>query len=369
MARRVTSAGAALLVAAACSTASEGGGEGMTLGGITTVDSAATLGGGTSGSGGSTTGGPGPSDPDGTADGATEGFMFDVGGDGGTAETGTVEGCQKIDFLFAIDNSGSMYDKQQRLLDAFPGFIDAIRNDVQGQDHHIMVVDSDERPTVGYCEVPGCPMTFCDGYACQSWDSLGLGPCDETLGAGVVAPHGGSASNMDCGFPPSRRFLTDADADLDAKFACAAQVGQSGNGSELPITAAVTALSDELQMPGACNEGFLRDDAVLVLTFISDDPPSAALDDATIGVAQDWYDALVAAKGGNADAIVVAGLMLYDDTSCHAFNVPTPPFIELVDLFGDHGVKASVCELDYAAVFAEAVAIIDETCDDFGPAG
>jgi len=360
--------GALVLLGGACSsTADEGDSMALTFGGFGTDDGEAD-GGSTSGRPDSADGGVTSEPPADSLD-DTAGPIFDVNGDGEAGATGGVEGCQKIDFLFAIDNSGTMYDKQQRLLDAFPGFIDAIRNDVQGQDHHIMVVDSDERPTVGYCEVPACPMTFCDGYACQSWDTLGLGPCDETLGAGVVEPHGGSASNMDCGFPPERRYLTDTDADLDSKFACAAQVGQSGNGSERPVTAAITALSGAQQAPGACNEGFLRDDALLVLTFISDDPPSAADDDATIGVAQQWYDALVAAKGGNADAIVVAGLMLYDDTSCHAFDVPAPPFIELVDLFGEHGVKASVCEVDYAAVFAEAVGIIDQACDDFGPGG
>ena len=352
----------------ACSTSGAGDdADSLTFGGITSLGSASSDPVATSSAPGTTSAGEATGAPTSTSlDGTADGFIFDVNGDD---ETGAQQGCQKIDFLFAIDNSGSMYDKQQRLLDAFPGFIEAIRSDVQGQDHHIMVVDSDERPTVGYCEVPGCPASFCDGYACQSWDMLGLGPCDETLGAGVVAPHGGSASNMDCGFAPGRRYLTDADPDLEDRFACAARVGQSGNGSELPITAAVTALSDPLQVAGACNEGFLRDDAVLVFTFISDDPPSAAEDDATAGIAQEWYDALVAAKGGNADAIVVAGLMLWDDTTCHAFDVPTPPFIELVDLFGERGIKASVCELDYAAVFSDAVSIIDQACDDFGPVG
>lgn len=326
---------------------------------------------GTSDSADSTAGPDTGTQPTDTTAGTTDAIKYDVGVDSTTADTGgtTGDGCQKIDFLFAIDNSGSMYDKQVRLLNAFPAFIDAIRNNVQGQDYHIMVVDSDERPTVGYCEQPGCPPEFCDGYACQSWDTLGLGPCDEALGAGVVEPHGGSASNMDCGFPDDRRYLTNLDADLEAKFTCAAQVGQSGNGSELPITAALTAISDPMQQPGACNQGFLRDDAVLVFTFISDDPPSAAQDDATIGVAQPWYDALVAAKGGNADAVVVVGLMLYEDTTCHPFNVPTQPFIDLVDLFGENGIKGSVCQLDYNASFMQAVATIDQTCDEFIPPG
>ena len=38
------------------------------------------------------------------------------------------------------------------------------------------------------------------------------------------------------------------------------------------MDAMVAAVSDNLSKPGACNEGFLRDDAVLMVMFISDDP-------------------------------------------------------------------------------------------------
>ena len=59
------------------------------------------------------------------------GPLLDVGaGDGGvpTGETGTGTGCAKVDFLFVIDNSNSMAEEQQRLVDAFPGFIASIED-------------------------------------------------------------------------------------------------------------------------------------------------------------------------------------------------------------------------------------------------
>lgn len=120
------------------------------------------------------------------------------------------------------------------------------------------------------------------------------------------------------------------------------------------------------QATDGCNEGFLRDDAILVLTFITNDPPSPANDDA-VGDPQVWYDAIVAAKQGNVDAVVVTGIMLWDDVSCHPFDIPTPPFIDFVDMWGDHGVKGSVCSDDFVSIFAEAVGVIDQTCDEFVP--
>ncbi len=125
----------------------------------------------------------------------------------------------------------------------------------------------------------------------------------------------------------------------------------------------VAAMGTDLNGPGGCNEGFLRDDAILVVTFISDDPN---YEDA--GDAQSWYDAVVAAKGGNADAVVVLGLTPNFD-GCQ--NGSGPPkgahWSEFVALWGDKGLEASVCNLDYAPFFEQAVSIIDDTCDEFEP--
>ena len=62
------------------------------------------------------------------------------------------------------------------------------------------------------------------------------------------------------------------------------------------LDAMVEAVSAPLTGPGGCNAGFLRDDAILVVTFISDDEKIEDLN-----TAQQTHDALVAAKGGDAD--------------------------------------------------------------------
>ncbi|MEM6991442.1 MAG: hypothetical protein AAF721_13120 [Myxococcota bacterium] len=327
----------------------------------------------------STTGGP--SDGGSTAaldgTGTTMGTKLDVAFETEGAETMGQQGCERIDFLFVIDNSGSMRDNQERLVSAFPGFIAAIQEEVAGTDHQIMVIDSDESPAWlceefldgGHCDGTNVQPNDCNGYVCGSIDALD--GCASTLGAGVVHPVGGFASNMDCGFPPDRRFLTSEDADLSTKFACAATVGISGNGDERPMTAMLAALDDPLGADGACNEGFLRDDAILVVTVVSDDPASmfSPDDDASAGDPTAWFDGVVAAKDGNLEAIAAIGLVPVDDTSCVFEDVPTDRFVEFFDAFGDRGVLASVCSSDYATVFAEAIGVIDTTCDEFQPEG
>ena len=75
---------------------------------------------------------------DGTSDGSAESaadgdVIYDVG-DGATAEGGVNgPGCQKADFLFIVDNSGSMQDEQNNLIASFPGFISTIQDTFDGQ--------------------------------------------------------------------------------------------------------------------------------------------------------------------------------------------------------------------------------------------
>ncbi|MFY0536731.1 hypothetical protein [Nannocystis pusilla] len=58
-------------------------------------------------------------------------------------------GCKKIDFLFVVDNSGSMADEQANLIASFPGFIDTITNTLSAKDYHIMAVSTDNGMNTG----------------------------------------------------------------------------------------------------------------------------------------------------------------------------------------------------------------------------
>ena len=93
----------------------------------------------------------GDGDPSGDGDPTTSsGIKLDVvgGEEMGTATTagdaGNGNGCQKVDFLFVIDNSGSMLEEQNNLAGSFPSFINSIQSTLDAaQDYHIMVIDTD----------------------------------------------------------------------------------------------------------------------------------------------------------------------------------------------------------------------------------
>jgi len=324
-----------------------GAGEGMSEGAGTTSPASGTSAGATTSGGDSTTsagtaaetgpmpgGSPGDSPPE---DGPPDGF-----------DTDSPKGCTQVDFLFVIDSSVSMEDKQAALTAAFPAFLATIEGTLPTDDYHIMVVDTDAAARCG----PGqCTHETCQAanqHVCMDIFET----CDKTRGAGVVHPAGEYTANMACAFEPGKRYLLGSDPQLNANFKCAAEVGTAGDPSERPMDGMVAAVSAELQGPGGCNEGFLRDDAILVVTFISDDDKVEDLN-----TAQQTYDALVAAKGGDADRIVMLGLI--PGVGCGPGG---EHWAQLIGLFGAHGIPGQVCSGDYNAFFQSAVATILEAC-------
>ncbi|MBC8069825.1 MAG: hypothetical protein IAG13_15920 [Deltaproteobacteria bacterium] len=310
---------------------------------------------------------------EGEADGDPSGNMSPVldvgGGSNPTAgmEGGSGEGCQKVDFLFVIDNSGSMSDEQDSLIASFPGFMQTIQTTLtDAQDYHVMVVDTDAA-WGGECEILCgffggiCPDN--PAYPCGQGPPS---PCDATLGAGVNYPLGGDATNMACTFSSGMRFMDSTQPDLGAAFQCAAKVGSDGDGNEMAASSMVSALSGELSEPGACNEGFIRDDAILVVTMITDEE-----DKGSTGVPEGWFANVIASKKGDATAIVMLGLINDADQPAPVCPAETEDAVKLrtlVESFPNY-IRGSVCEPSYNGFFEQAVALIDQTCDDFVPAG
>lgn len=316
------------------------------------------------------------SSADGTGgSGGTDGTAADDGGDGdGTSDKldlagGDVfdpgQGCEKIDFLFVIDSSESMKDHQTDLVQSFPGFAAAIMDAVQVDDWHVMVVDTDAQwggadcanacTTLGQC--PDEPAFPCD------IDPPEL--CDITIGAGEVGPHGEAASNRDCELAGGNRYITSDQEDLEDAFSCLAQVGVDGNSEERQMDALVRASSEEMNAEDGCNAGFLRDDAILVVTIITDEPDEASEDGP-----DEWAAHLMEAKNNDEIAIVVLGLLPdADDVAQVCTNdVAAPRLGAFVSLF-QASMRASVCEEDYSPFFEDAVAMIADSCEQFVPPG
>jgi hypothetical protein len=284
-----------------------------------------------------------------------EGTKFDLG----DSDVGRLvgEGCEKVDLLFIIDNSGSMADEQINITTSFPGFINGILGALGDADsYHVGVITTDAYSG----NAPGC----------------------STIGSLVTQTSGTDSSNAVCTpFVDGFRFMTDAD-DLATKFTCAAKPGSSGDGDERPMDAVRAALSPNLNAPGACNAGFLRDDALLVLVFITDEEddheviPFFNIELGSDGNPPDWFSDVVARKSGIEENIVVLSLVGHPKPNeCPDFQWDgfegaeiATRIIEFTHMF-THGFVGDVCASDYTPFFDEAIAVIDTACSGFTPPG
>ncbi|MEM6989452.1 MAG: hypothetical protein AAF721_03110 [Myxococcota bacterium] len=256
--------------------------------------------------------------------------------------------CQKIDFLFVIDDSGSMGDEQARLIDGFPGFISGVQEAIEQYDYQMMVV------TTGY------------NYGASDPDD-----CSTAIGAGRIEADDGEA----CGVGEAeagQRFTTAQDEGLTDVFECVADVGTTGFGDERPIWSMAQAITAQ-SGPNGCNAGFLRDDAILVVTIITDEEDDA--DENSPGDPALWKEVVVAAKHGDERSVVMLGLLGdtdLPDGDCLPFDQEgngaegAPRLREFVDSF-EYGSWTSVCADDYTPFFSEAVGDIGAACTDFTP--
>jgi hypothetical protein len=336
--------------------------------------------------------------PDDTTGSIKLDVAFETEGMMSAGDAGDESGCDKVDFLFIIDNSGSMGDEQGNLINSFPGFIDTIEATLdEAQDYHIMVLDVDayiyeqcqqacdnappECIVDGICSVmagPACVFPCFLGSVCGIDGGFQCGvtqpeECEDVLGAGVTHPRGQGSSNTDCSFATGMRYMDSNEPDLSATFECAAQVGVSSYaGTERPMEAMVQAITGGTEAD-TCNTGFLRDDAILVVTFITDENDNVG---DSAGTPAGWRQALISAKNGDENALVVLGLFGDNDQPggfCQDLADGTdgaeaaPRLREFVDSFGDKGFYGSVCAPSYDEFFQSAVELIDVTCEEFIP--
>lgn len=280
---------------------------------------------------------------------------FDLGTipDAGDVETGC-----NIDFLFVIDNSGSMADEQQNLARSVPKFVDTLAHEIPNlRSHHVGVITTDGNPFNGPL---GC----------------------NRMGGLVTRSFGASSSNQICGpYADGHNFMTRHD-DLNDAFSCAARVGTSGDAAERPFDALQAALSPAMRAPGACNEGFIRDDAILVITLISDeedDPAEADSNDSagSKGDPADWYKAVMAAKDDREEYVVSLSLIgIPEPNACTVTHDPgsggnndeggaeiAPRIKSYTEMFGERGSVGDVCAADYDPFFEQAVSVIEFACD------
>ena len=199
------------------------------------------------------------------------------------------------------------------------------------------------------------------------------------LGAGRISTGNGQA----CGLPDGRRFIDSTeDKNLESAFSCLGNQGVDGSGREQPMEALSNALSDDFLGKDGCNQGFLRDDAILVVMVITDEeddrpPGNDPFLQGSAGEPADWKKAVLAAKGNDEKAVIAIGLVGdtgTKDAVCKPFSddmlsgaEESPRLREFFESFGSRGALGSVCAEDYAPFLAKLVADIDKNCEDFIP--
>jgi hypothetical protein len=300
---------------------------------------------GTSTGAGSTDGPPGPTtsttgvvDPTTSTGTTTAPDPTSTGGDSSSGQPSTDDSttgpacaavCEKLDLLLVIDNSGSMAqwtnDLLQALLTLGSGQIGDLITDTC--DLHVGVVTTES------------PYPY-NPEGCQDYGALVRGNVDQDVCNG--------------GAP----YATETE-DLADALTCSALVGSSGSSDERPIAALLGTLDPA--MNDGCNEGFMRSDALLVVVMITDEDDDADAEDEppeqqTPGTPQDWYDQVVAFKGAPERVVLVGLLGDLGDMTCDPFvpgggdgvgaEAPTR-ILEFMDLFPRHP-RLSVCADDYA---------------------
>lgn len=251
----------------------------------------------------------------------------------------------EIDFLFVVDNSISMDSKQVNLINSVPSFIKTMMTSTDLQkDFHIGVVTTD--------------------VFAQSTDNCKkLGGLVTQVKLPVKQPNGKMKRVLvKCGpYKSGLNYMTHED-DLNRTLTCAARPGQVGDARERQVGAMLGAIDPENAKKGSCNEGFIRDEALLVTVFITDeDAPDHE------GTPADWHKRVLKVKGNDPKKVVTVSIVVPEPNQCDpedTFVEHGAKLIEYTKLFEKRGFVGDVCAPNYDPLFKEAMGVIDFACGE-----
>ena len=311
-----------------------------------------------SGDAGDTSGDAGDDADDGDNDDDND----DDDGSSGDAGDGDTFACKHLDIVFAIDPSGSMNEEMAAMgSEIFPAFADTLLNISEGlDDYRAGTLDACPTPAAfntsgeGPTNVPGDDLA-CSFAGGQAW----IEATPESDAAAVTA-------EFQCVGTIDRVQILDDEGE-QTDITAGACVGN--NDDEQPTTAVITALTPPFSMNE--NAGFLRDDAVLVVIAMTDEDEQPTPN----ATAEDLYAQLVAVKGDVKD-MVFLGIGGGVPNGCQDAKVPgaygtadpANKLSALTDLFKaqERGVYWDLCEGQLQDGLTEALAVIEQACDEFG---
>lgn len=282
--------------------------------------------------------------------------------DGGTDD----DSCKKMDFIFVVDDSGSMAEEQRNLGSNFPRFVEAIEayrtKSGDPLDYRLAVTTTGITHTI---EIPP-PVGFPFPIPAQTIAERGADGAFQMKSA--------------CGM--TRRWLQRGDANVAANFACIAKVGTSGPAFEMPLEGMKRALVDRVS--DNTNAGFLREDALLAVVFLTDEDdcstPRAAFtanDDSCVppppGLVSiaTYMGVLDTVKGGGSAgrsrwaSAVIAGER--DCDSAFGSARTATRMAQFVTQSGPNAVFSSICSGDLAGGLTAALNGFKAACQNFQP--
>jgi len=193
----------------------------------------------------------------GTGTGNTGGNIG-VGGTSGT-DAGTFVPTRKLDMLFVIDDSPEVRLPQDNLIRNFPSFLTRLMDPPGLPDLHIAVISTD--------------MGAGDGS---------IASCDATGGKNGVFQHTARGTCMSTGLDPGATYIADNGlvrnytGNLADVFTCIAALGEQGCGFEHQFAATLRALGADGRPAPLENQGFLREDAYLVIIMLTNEDDCSA---------------------------------------------------------------------------------------------
>ncbi len=263
----------------------------------------------------------------------------------------------RTDILFVVDDSGSMFDKQQNLAQNFGAFIDRLAASPARNLFQIGVTTT----SVNRYDLGKFSTTFAPTGACPSPPASGQ-PYPRGALVSVSGPDVAEERLQSITAPP--RILEAGSSSLTADFTSNVAVGVCGSGREQGLEAARLALSDPT-LSGA-NAGFVRPGARLVLVIVSDDDDcsdpentgtSEEPPDCTQYPVQGYLDFFAQPIGGETKDLFVGAIVAVDPTTlapsaCTEADGaqaehPAYRYKAFVDAFGSRGLVDSVCNADF----------------------
>lgn len=144
-------------------------------------------------------------------------------------------------------------------------------------------------------------------------------------------------------------IITSETADAAETFAQIVAVGTNGSASEMGLEAAAMALTEPLA--SGSNAGFLRDDAVLSLIFVSDE------EDWSPYPVADYINDFYSIKGfRNRDVMNASSLVIVDEDDCGTYGVDYygtegTRYVDVTDQTS--GVLGDICASDFSDIVTE----------------